>query len=53
MLNATAIASGYASRDPQRGISDRSFLQVFFSSLEMVKVLLVLEKKRKISYVNL
>jgi len=26
VLNSTAIASGYAGRDPQGGTSDRSFL---------------------------
>ena len=51
VLNTIAIASGYAGRDPQGGTSDGSFLQVFFSSLGMVKVLLlVIEKKMKRSY---
>jgi len=30
VLNATAIASGYAGRDPQGGTSDGSFLQILF-----------------------
>ena len=47
MLNTTAIASGYAGRDPQGGTSDGRFLVSSLSSLEMVKVLLVLEKKMK------
>ena len=45
MLNSTAIASGYAGRDPQGGTSDGSFLvnsllgykvwlKFFFSSLK-------------------
>jgi len=45
VLNSTAIASGYAGRDPQGGTSDRSFLvslllrykvwlKFFFSSLK-------------------
>ena len=51
MLNTTAIASGYVGRDPQGGTSDGSFLQGLFSSLEMIKVLLlVFEKKMKNSY---
>ena len=51
VLNATAIASGYVGRDPQGGTSDGSFLVSSFSSLEMIKVLLlVLEKKMKKSY---
>ena len=54
MLNAPAIMSGYAGRDPQGGTSDRTYFHVLFSLLEMVKVLpLVLEKKRKLYYVNL
>ena len=48
VLNTTAIASSNAGHDPQGGTSDARFLQVLFSSLEMVKVLLlVLEKKMK------
>ena len=47
VLNTTAIASVYASRDPQGRTSDESFLLSSLSSLEMVKVLLVLEKKMK------
>ena len=39
VLNATAIASGYAGRDPQGGTSDGRFLKVLFSSQKMVKVL--------------
>jgi len=51
VLNATAIASGYAGHDLQGGIRDGSFLQFLFSSLEMIKVLLfVFEKKMKKSY---
>ena len=51
VLNATTIASGYAGRDPQGRTSDRSFLQVLFTSQKMIKVLLlVLEKKIKKSY---
>jgi len=47
VLNSTAIASGYVSRDPQGETSDGRFL-VLFSQLEMVKdLLLVLEKKKK------
>ena len=43
MINTTAIASGYAGRDPQGGTSDGSFLVT-----QMVKdLLLVLEKKKK------
>ena len=42
VLNTTAIASGYANRDPQGGTSDGSFLVSSLSSLEMVKVLLIL-----------
>jgi len=30
VLNTTAIASGYADRDPQGGTSDGSFWQVLF-----------------------
>ena len=41
MLNSTAIVSGYASRDPQGGISDRGFFSKFsFKIQSMVKVLL-------------
>ena len=47
MLNTTTLASGYANHDPQGGTSDGSFLVSSFSSLEMVKVLLVLEKTEK------
>ena len=49
MLNSTAIARGYAGRDPQGGTSDGSFLSKFFFILQrMVKdLLLVLEKKKK------
>ena len=51
VLNTTAIESDYACRDPQEGTSDGSFLQVLFSSLKIIKVLLlVLEKKMKKSY---
>ena len=47
--------SGYAGRDPQGGTDDGSFFCRFSFNLQrMVKVLLlVLEKKKKISYVNL
>ena len=49
MLNSTAIASGYAGRDPQGGTSDRSFFSKFpFKLHSIVKDLLfVLEKKKK------
>ena len=41
VLNSTAIASGYAGRDPQGGTSDRSFFSKFsFKIQSMVKVLL-------------
>jgi len=41
VLNSTAIASGYAGRDPQGGTSDGSFLSKFFFMLQlMVKILL-------------
>ena len=44
MLNTTAIASGYARRDPQGRTSDESFFSKFSSKLHsMVKdILLVL-----------
>ena len=52
MLNTIAIASGYAGRNPQGGTRDGKFLVSSLSTLEMVKVLLVLEKKmRKKSYI--
>ena len=52
MLNSTAIASGYASRDPQGGTSDGSFFSKFSFWLQrMVKdLLLILKRKRKINY---
>ena len=52
VLNATAIASGYAGRDLQEGTSDGSFFSKFSFKLQlMVKdLLLVLENKKKISY---
>ena len=54
VLNTISIVSGYAGHDPQGETSNERLLQVLFSSQKMVKViLLVLEKKRKISYVNL
>ena len=41
LLNSTAIASGYAGRDPQVGTSDGSFFSKFSFMLPlMVKVLL-------------
>ena len=43
MLNSTAIASGYAGRNPQGGTSDGSFL----SKLLMVKILLLVLKKKR------
>ena len=51
MLNSTAIASGYAGRDPQGRTSDGSFLSKFSFRLQsMVKILLLVlvKKKRKI-----
>ena len=46
MLNSTAIASGYAGRDPQGGTSDGSFLSEFSFMLQlMVKILLLVLKK--------
>ena len=51
VLNSTAIASGYASRDPQGGTSDGSFFSKFsFKIQSMVKILLLVlvKKKRKI-----
>ena len=49
MLNSTAIASGYAGRDPQRGTSDGSFFsKLSFKLQSIVKdLLLVLEKKKE------
>ena len=42
MLNSTAIASGYAGRDPQGGTSDGSFFSKFSIKLySMVKDLLL------------
>ena len=51
MLNSSAIASGYAGRDPQGGTSDGNFFCKFsFKLQKMVKVLLlVLEKKKKVT----
>ena len=51
VLNTTAIASGYASRDPQGGTSDGSFFSKFsFKIQRMAKILLLVlvKKKRKI-----
>ena len=48
MLNNTVIASSYTNRDPQGGTSDGSFLISSLSSLEIVKVLLILELKKKV-----
>ena len=54
VLNTTAMASGYAGRDPQEGTSNGSVCKCSFKLQKMVKVfLLVLKKKYKISYVNL
>ena len=55
VLNSTAIASGYAGCDPQGGTSDGSFFsEISFKLQRIVKVpLLVLEKKKKISYIRL
>jgi len=52
VLNTTAIASGYAGRDPQGGTSDESFFSKFSFMLPlMVKILLLVPKrKRKINY---
>jgi len=49
VLNTTAIASGYAGRDPQGGTSDGSFFSKLSSRLQkMVKdLLLVLKRKMK------
>ena len=50
-LNTTAIASGYACRDPQGGTSDGSFISKFSFKIQiMVKILLLvlIKKKRKI-----
>ena len=49
VLNTTAIASGYAGRDPQGGTRDGNFFSKFSFKLQsMVKdLLLVLSKKRK------
>jgi len=46
ILNTIAIASGYASCDPQGGTSDGSFLYVLFSLLKLVKVLLLFFKRK-------
>ena len=51
LLNSTAIASGYAGRDPQGGTSDGSFFSKFSFKIQMmVKILLLVlvKKKRKI-----
>ena len=51
MLNSTAIASGYAGRDPQGGTSEGRFFNKFSFRLQRtVKVLLLVlvKKKRKI-----
>ena len=41
MLNSTAIASGYADRDPQGGTSDENFFSKFSFRLQrMVKDIL-------------
>ena len=48
MLNSTAIASGYAGRDPQGGTSDGSLFRKFSFMLQlMVKILLLVLKKEK------
>ena len=49
MLNSTAIASGYAGRDPQGGTSDGSFFSKFSFMLQLVIniLILVLKKKRE------
>jgi len=49
VLNTTAIASGYAGRDPQGATSDGSFFsKLSFRLQRLVKdLLLVLKKKRK------
>ena len=49
MLNSTAIASGYACRDPQGGTSDGSF----FRLQRMVKDLLLVLKKKRINKLKL
>ena len=51
VLNTTAIASGYAGRDPQGGTSDESFFSKFSFRLQRIvkDLLLVLYKKRKIT----
>ena len=51
VLNSTAMASGYAGRDPQGGTSDGSFFSKFsFKIQRIIKILLLVlvEKKRKI-----
>ena len=54
VLNTTAITSGYAGRDPQEGTSDGNVCKFSFKLQKIVKVLLlVLEEKKKISYVKL
>ena len=48
MVNSTAIASGYAGRDPQGGTSDGTFSSKFSFMLQrMVKILLLVFKKKR------
>ena len=48
ILNATAITSGYAGRDPQGETSDGSFFSKFSFMLQlMVKILLKLLKRKE------
>ena len=49
VLNTTAIASGYAGRNPQGGTSDGSFFSKFSFKLQLMAnvLLLVLERKEK------
>ena len=45
MLNSTAIASGYAGRDPQGGTSDGSLFSKFSKVFELIVVKVRLERK--------
>ena len=48
VLNSSAIASGYAGRDPQGETSDESFFSKFYFKLQrMVKILLLIFKKKR------
>ena len=45
MLNTTAIASGYAGRDPQGGTRDGSLFSKFSKVFELIVVKVRLERK--------